>query len=233
MRERQQVGQVGDRQQERGRVGHPQAGVGAGLGGHRAGQAGCEHDRRQQDHGRVEAEHRGDDGREHEDPGEQQRRLPTAPAPHALRGRGEEPGSGTDVGDHEDRHQEGHHRRQAGEGCAHLGRGQQTGRQRDAGTEPGRRAPRPVPTGARTPPPACRRGRARRRRPRGVARAQPRCTCEDGPVAGQARKRTSVSEQPGRYQRSPSGMVGALIVTVLVILGLRGASAPASAPTPR
>lgn len=28
-----------------------------------------------------------------------------------------------------------------------------------------------------------------------------------------------MSEQPGRYQRSPSGMVGALIVTVLVILG--------------
>jgi hypothetical protein len=27
-----------------------------------------------------------------------------------------------------------------------------------------------------------------------------------------------MSEQPGRYQRSPSGMVGALIVTVLVIL---------------
>jgi len=27
-----------------------------------------------------------------------------------------------------------------------------------------------------------------------------------------------VSEQPGRYQRSPSGMVGALLVTVLVIL---------------
>ena len=28
-----------------------------------------------------------------------------------------------------------------------------------------------------------------------------------------------MSEQPGRYQRSPSGMVGALLVTVLVILG--------------
>jgi hypothetical protein len=28
-----------------------------------------------------------------------------------------------------------------------------------------------------------------------------------------------VSEQPGRYQRSPAGMVGALVVTVLVILG--------------
>lgn len=28
-----------------------------------------------------------------------------------------------------------------------------------------------------------------------------------------------MSEQPGRYQRSPAGMVGALLVTVLVILG--------------
>ena len=28
-----------------------------------------------------------------------------------------------------------------------------------------------------------------------------------------------MSEQPGRYQRSPAGMVGALVVTVLVILG--------------
>jgi hypothetical protein len=31
-----------------------------------------------------------------------------------------------------------------------------------------------------------------------------------------------VSEQPGRYQRSPAGMVGALVVTVLVILAFVG-----------
>lgn len=46
---------------------------------------------------------------------------------------------------------------------------------------------------------------------------------------------TSVSEQPSRYQRSTSGMIGALLVTVLLILavvGLRacGSTAPDARP---
>ena len=43
-----------------------------------------------------------------------------------------------------------------------------------------------------------------------------------GDIGGQGHsnsRRGAVSEQPGRYARSTSGMVGALVVTVLVILG--------------
>ena len=67
-RERQQVGQVRHRQQQRRRVGQVRAGVDVRAGPHPQQPRGGQHHRGQQHHGRVQAEHRrgdrgGDEGR--------------------------------------------------------------------------------------------------------------------------------------------------------------------------
>ena len=155
-------------------------------------------------------------------------------------------GPGTDVGDHQDRDQERHHRARSVTAARTSADGQQPGRQRDAGAgQPDQRLDPSRRVHERHGQHAAEREHDDDVR-EGWHAAQPRCTCEDGrgvqarPRAG----RTSVSEQPGRYQRSTSGMVGALLVTVLVILAFvvvprlqphrpRGEAGPRRLPAPR
>ena len=68
VRHREQVGEVGDRQQQGGGVRHPHAGVGPGRGGGAQGGRGADDHRGEQHDGGVQAEH-GRHGRGHdEDP---------------------------------------------------------------------------------------------------------------------------------------------------------------------
>ena len=99
---RQQVGQVRDGQQQGGGVGHPQAGVGAGPRRDPGGRGGRQHDGREQHDGGVERQRRGDQGREHEDAGEQRHGVVAAQPAYAAGGRGEDARPAADVADDQD-----------------------------------------------------------------------------------------------------------------------------------
>ena len=85
--EGQQVGEVGDGQQQRGRVGQVRAGVDVRLGARAHPRGRGEDDRREQHHGRVEAEQRRDHGGGGEDVGQQPARASPRAAGHDRRRR--------------------------------------------------------------------------------------------------------------------------------------------------
>ena len=140
-----------------------------------------------------------------------------------LGGRLEESGPRAHVGDHQDRDQERDDRRQVPHrAClASLGR-DQTGRQRGGDADAGDPDLDPTPRVAERD----RQHRAQSQDDDDVGQGRHArslgSTCEDGLAMGEGQgvepQSGSVSQQPGRYQRSTSGMVGALLVTLLVIL---------------
>ena len=93
-------------QQQRGGVGHPQAGLGARPVRQAERDGGGHDDRRDQDDRGVETEHGGDGGGEHEDAGQQPHRVAAAERDHAMSRRGEDARTGADLGHDQDRAQE-------------------------------------------------------------------------------------------------------------------------------
>ena len=118
--EGQQVGEVGDRQQQRGRVGQVRARIDVRLGTRAHPRRRGEDDRRKQHDGRVEAEHRGDRRGDREDEGQQPSRAsPRATShdrPHGL----EQPLAPAAIGDQKQRREEAHRRREAAQRVARL-----------------------------------------------------------------------------------------------------------------
>jgi hypothetical protein len=100
-RESEQVGEVGDRQQQRGGVGEVSAGIDVRRGAHAGGRGGGHHRGREEHHRGVEGEHGGRDCRGDEHERQQRHGAPGGAGSHRSPGPAEHAGSSTAVADHE------------------------------------------------------------------------------------------------------------------------------------
>ena len=154
---RQQVGQVRDRQQQGGRVGHPDAGLRAGPVRNAERDRGRHDHRGDQDDGRVEAEHGRDQRGQEEDAGEQPDRVVAAQGHDVVRRGGEDARPGADLGHDQDRDQERDHRAEVAQDVLDVltleqagGQGDRHGSQADERLDPPGRMP--VRRGQQGPP---------------------------------------------------------------------------------
>ena len=153
--ERQQVGEVRDRQQQRRAVGEVGARVHVRARAEAQPRGGREHDRREQHDRGVEAQHRGRAGGDQEHEPQQPPRPPAGAGRHRGPEVGEQPGAAAAVRQHEQRGGEPDRRPEVLERVARAGRGDRAGQHQQRG---GARGDRPV----RQPLPARDRGRQHR-----------------------------------------------------------------------